>query len=140
MIISLAEPFSMGDISPGRYPHVYVTYLMVDGPNQQVSVTYAFGSMLSGGMWAPCNEVNTETRLVFAAAELAPFFLLAPTDTTTPLWDQIERAIYGELQKRVPRLAGDIVSPVAAPQAPPVAPEPAAADTPIPDPAAPSAV
>ncbi len=118
MVIILDKPFSLGDLGASTYPHAYVSLLLVDGPNQTVSVQYEMGEMASDNTWTP-TPVSTREMIHMQGAALLPFFSTKPANTTTSLWDQVETLVYGELQALVPRLAGVIGNPPTPSETPP---------------------
>ncbi|RYF50765.1 MAG: hypothetical protein EOO38_04895 [Cytophagaceae bacterium] len=110
MVINLEQPFSLGDLSPISFPHVYISRLIIDGPSQTVSVQYEMGVMSPDNVWTPTPVPTMATINMFGAA-LYPFFFTKPNTLDTSLWDQVEALVYGEIQTQLPRLAGVIGNP-----------------------------
>jgi hypothetical protein len=109
MVIILDTPFSLGDLSPEKYPHVYITNLIVNGPAQTVTVMAEVGTVGENYAWTGA-PANTVTQLNLSGEQLYPFFFQKPDTLETSLWDQTETLVYHELQKAFPRYAGKLGS------------------------------
>lgn len=134
MVIILDTPFSLGDLSPETFPHVYIINLMINGPAQAVVVTAEVGKMGQNSVWVSA-PANTQFQLNMGGEQLYPFFFRIPENLEESLWDQVEALIYQEIQKAVPRYAGSLGSgleetePQSVPESVPESPKPETAET-----------
>jgi hypothetical protein len=111
MVIILDKPVSLGDISSDTFPHCFVTNFYVNGPAVMVQVAYEFGTMKAPSAenqsgWNPCPAfLNKQFSL--QGEQLVPFFS-TQGESGSSLWDEVEKAIYVEIQKQDPRTAGTL--------------------------------
>jgi hypothetical protein len=130
MVIILDTPFGLGDLSDEKFPHVYVTNLMINGPAQTVTVVAEVGIVQADGSWKGA-PVNTSFQVNITGQDLLPFFTQKPGDLETSLWDQVESLVYAQVQQIRPRFAGKLGSGIV---------EPASAVPPTTDPTVTNAV
>lgn len=111
MVIILDKPISLGDISTDTFPHCYITNFYVNGPAVMVQIAYEFGRMKAPTAenpsgWNPC-PAYLNKQFSLQGSELVPFFSTMG-DSNDSLWDEVEKAIYLEIQKQDPRTAGTL--------------------------------